>query len=61
LVRLWVLKKLLYALGCRKAAMEKVEDRLVRPAVSRGKLYAVGEITVIPLKVCGTIYIPKYS
>jgi hypothetical protein len=41
---------------CEKAAVRKVEDRLV----SCGKLYAVGEITVIPLKICGTIYIPKY-
>jgi hypothetical protein len=39
----------------------KVEDRLVRAAVSCGKLCAVGEIPVLPLKVCGTIYKPKYS
>jgi hypothetical protein len=32
-----------------------------KAAVSCGKLCAVGEIPVIPLKVCGTIYIPKYS
>jgi hypothetical protein len=38
----------------------KVEDHLVRAAVSCGKLCAVGEIPVIPLKVYGTVYIPKY-
>jgi hypothetical protein len=38
----------------------KAEDRLVRVAVSCEKLYAVGEIPIITLKVCGTIYKPKY-
>jgi hypothetical protein len=47
--------------GCGKAAVGKAEDRLVRAAVSCGKLCAVGEIPVIPLKVCGTVYKPKYS
>jgi hypothetical protein len=47
--------------GCGKAVVGKAEDRLVRAAVSCGKLYAVGEIPVIPLKVCRTVYIPKYS
>jgi hypothetical protein len=47
--------------GCGKAAVGKVEDRLVRAAVSCGKLCAVGEIPVIPLKVCWTVYVPKYS
>jgi hypothetical protein len=47
--------------GCGKPAMEKVEDHLVRAAVTCEKLCAVGEISVIPLKVCGTVYIPKYS
>jgi hypothetical protein len=46
---------------CEKATMGKTEDGLVRAAVSYGKLCAVGEISVIPLKVCGTVYIPKYS
>jgi hypothetical protein len=46
---------------CEKSAVEKAEDRLVRSAVSCKKLYAVGEISVIPLKVCGTVYKPKYS
>jgi hypothetical protein len=45
---------------CEKAAAGKAEDRLVRTPVSCGKLYAVGEIPVIPLNVCGTVYIPKY-
>jgi hypothetical protein len=47
--------------GCEKAAMGKTEDRLVRAAVSCEKQCAVGEIPVIPLKVCGTVYKPKYS
>jgi hypothetical protein len=47
--------------GCGKPAMEKVEDHLVRAAVSCEKLCAVGEISVIPLNVCGTVYIIKYS
>jgi hypothetical protein len=46
---------------CGKAVVGKAEDRLVRRAVSCGKLYAVDKIHVILLKVCGTIYIPKYS
>jgi hypothetical protein len=46
---------------CKKTVMGKAEDHLFRAAVSCGKLYAVGEIPVIPLKVCGIIYIPKYS
>jgi hypothetical protein len=46
---------------CEKSAVEKAEDRLVRAVVSSGKLCTVGEILVILLKVCGTIYIPKYS
>jgi hypothetical protein len=46
---------------CEKAAMGKAEDCLVRAAVSCGKLCAMGEIPVIPLKVCGTAYKPKYS
>jgi hypothetical protein len=29
--------------------------------VSCEKLCAVGEIPVIPLKICETVYIPKYS
>jgi hypothetical protein len=44
--------------------MGKAEDRLVRAAVSCRKLYAVGEIPIIPiipLKFYGTVYIPKYS
>jgi hypothetical protein len=47
--------------GCEKTAVGKVEDRLVRAAVTYGKLCAVGEIPVILPKVCGTVYIPKYS
>jgi hypothetical protein len=47
--------------GRGKAAIGKVEYRLVRAAVSCGKLYAVGEIRVILLKVGGTVYILKYS
>jgi hypothetical protein len=43
---------------CEKAAVGKVEDRLVRAAVGCGKLCAMGEIPVIPLKVCGTVYKP---
>jgi hypothetical protein len=39
----------------------KAEDRLVRAAVSCGKLCVMGEIPVILLKVCGTVHIPKYS
>jgi hypothetical protein len=39
----------------------KAEDHLVRAAVSCGKLCVMGEITVIHLKVCGTVYKPKYS
>jgi hypothetical protein len=39
----------------------KSEDRLVRAAVSCEKLCAVGEISVIPLKVYGTVYKLKYS
>jgi hypothetical protein len=46
---------------CEKAAVEKAEDRLVRAAVSCGKLYAFGEILVIPLEVYETVYKPKYS
>jgi hypothetical protein len=46
---------------CEKAAVGKAEDRLVRVAVSCGKLCAVGEIYIISLKVCGTVYKPKYS
>jgi hypothetical protein len=46
---------------CEKATVEKAENRLVRAAVSCGKPCAVGEIPVIPLKVCGTVYKPKYS
>jgi hypothetical protein len=46
---------------CEKTAMGKAENHLVRAAVRNGKLYAVAEISVIPLKVCGTVYIPKYS
>jgi hypothetical protein len=46
---------------CEKAALEKAEDRLVRAVMSCGKLYAVGEIPVIPLKVCETVYKPKCS
>jgi hypothetical protein len=46
---------------CEKSAMGKAQDRLVRAAVSCGKLCAVGEIPVIPLKVCGTVYKLKYS
>jgi hypothetical protein len=46
---------------CEKAAVGKVEDRLVRVAVTCGKLCAVGEIPVIPLKVCETAYILKFS
>jgi hypothetical protein len=42
---------------CEKAAVEKVEDRLVRAAVSCGKLCVVGEKPVIPLKVCVGLYI----
>jgi hypothetical protein len=34
---------------------------MVRAAVSCGKLCTVGEIPVISLKVCGTVYISKYS
>jgi hypothetical protein len=45
--------------GCGKTVVGKAEDRLVRAAVSCGKLYVVCEIPVIPLKVCGTVY--KYS
>jgi hypothetical protein len=45
LVGLWLLEKLLRVVGCGKAV---VEDRLVRVAVSCEKLYAVGEIPVIP-------------
>jgi hypothetical protein len=45
----------------KKATVGKAEDRLVRAAVSCGKLCAVGEIPIIPLKVCGTVYKPKYS
>jgi hypothetical protein len=44
-----------------KAAVGKIEDLLVRAAVSCGKLCAVGEIPVVSLKVSGTVYIPKYS
>jgi hypothetical protein len=33
---------------CEKAAVEKAEDRLVRAAVSCGKLCVVREIPVIP-------------
>jgi hypothetical protein len=40
-----------------KIAVGKVEDRLVRAAMSCGKLYIMGEIHVIPLKVRGTVYI----
>jgi hypothetical protein len=47
--------------GCEKAAVGKIENRLIRAAVSCGKLCAVGEIHVIPLKVCETVYKPKYS
>jgi 1-acyl-sn-glycerol-3-phosphate acyltransferase len=46
--------------GCEKAAEGKAEDHLVRIAVSCGKLCAVGEIPIIPLKVCGTVYKLKY-
>jgi hypothetical protein len=46
---------------CEKADVGKAEDRLVRAVVSCGKLCAVGKIPVIPLKVCGTVYKPKYS
>jgi hypothetical protein len=46
---------------CEKTAVGKAEDRLVRAAVSCGKLCVVDEIPVIPPKVCGIIYIPKYS
>jgi hypothetical protein len=46
---------------CEKAAVGKAEDRLVKAAVSCGKLCAVAEIPVISLKVCGTVYKPKYS
>jgi hypothetical protein len=46
---------------CENAAVGKAEDRLVRAAVSCGKLCAMGEIPIIPLKVCRTIYIRKYS
>jgi hypothetical protein len=46
---------------CEKAVVGKAEDRLVRAAVSCGKLCAVGKIPVIRLKVCGSVYIPKYS
>jgi hypothetical protein len=35
----------------------KARDCLVRTAVSYGKLCAVGEIPVILLKICGTVYI----
>jgi hypothetical protein len=45
----------------KKTAVGKAEDRLVRATVSCGKLYAVGEIPVIPLKVCGTVCKSKYS
>jgi hypothetical protein len=47
--------------GCGKAVVGKVEDRLVRAAVSCGKPCVVDEIPVIPLKICGTVYKPKYS
>jgi hypothetical protein len=48
--------------NCReKAAVRKIENRLVRAAVSCGKLCAMSEIPVISLKVCRTIYVPKYS
>jgi hypothetical protein len=46
---------------CEKTVVGKAEDHLLRAAVSCGKLCAVGEIPVIPLKVCGTVYKPKYS
>jgi hypothetical protein len=47
---------LVVSCDCEKAAVAKVEDRLVTTAVSCRKLYAVGEIPVIPLKVCVTVY-----
>jgi hypothetical protein len=47
-------------INCCEKAMGKTENRLVKAVVSYGKLCAVGEILVIPLKVCGTVYIPKY-
>jgi hypothetical protein len=46
---------------CEKSAVGKAEHRLVRAAVSSRKLCAMGEIPVILLKVCRTVYIPKYS
>jgi hypothetical protein len=46
---------------CEKAIVGKLENRLVRAAMSCRKLCAVGEIPVIPLKACGPVYIPKYS
>jgi hypothetical protein len=41
--------------------VKKIEDCLFRAAVRCGKLSAVGKISVIPLKIFGTVYIPKYS
>jgi hypothetical protein len=46
---------------CEKAVVEKAENRLIRAVVSCGKLFAVGEIPIISLKICGTVYKPKYS
>jgi hypothetical protein len=51
----------LWKICCEKFAAGKVENRLVRAAVSSGKLCAVDEIPVILLKVYGTVYILKYS
>jgi hypothetical protein len=47
---LWAVEKLLSYVGRGKTAVKKLlwENRLVRTAVSCGKLYAAGEIPVIP-------------
>jgi hypothetical protein len=50
----------LWKIYCEKADVGKTEDRLIRAAVSCEKLCAVRAIHVIPVKVCGTVYIPKY-
>jgi hypothetical protein len=51
----------LWKICCEKTVVGTAEDRLVRAAVSCGKLCAVGEIPIIPVKVRGIVYVPKYS